>query len=78
MSPIVLPGSDKPDVNCLNRAGLSAVPADSPVVAVNASKYTCHRFGGNGAVREFAEHILLQKEKAKSQMRQDRISHSSF
>ncbi|XP_026208756.1 N-acylneuraminate cytidylyltransferase A [Anabas testudineus] len=66
-------GNDKPDVNCLNLAGLSAVPADAPVVAINAAKYTCHQVGGMGAVREFAEHILLQKQKAKSQTTQDRI-----
>ncbi|KAM7366530.1 hypothetical protein PAMP_015965 [Pampus punctatissimus] len=71
-------GNDKPDVPCLNQAGLSAVPADAPVVAVNASKYTCHRVGGHGAVREFAEHIILQKEKAKSLKKQDRIDCSSF
>ncbi|XP_077444165.1 N-acylneuraminate cytidylyltransferase A [Stigmatopora argus] len=67
-------GNDAPDVDCLNLAGLSAVPADAPVVAVNACKYTCHRAGGNNVVREFAEHILLQKAKAKSQMKQDRIN----
>ncbi|XP_070849845.1 N-acylneuraminate cytidylyltransferase A [Chaetodon trifascialis] len=71
-------GNDKPDVNCLNLAGLSAVPGDAPVVAINAAKYTCHSVGGKGAMREFAEHILLQKEKAKSQMKQDRIDSSSF
>ncbi|XP_029382251.1 N-acylneuraminate cytidylyltransferase A isoform X2 [Echeneis naucrates] len=71
-------GNDKADVNCLNLAGLSAVPADAPVVAINAAKYTCHKVGGMGAVREFAEHILLQKHKAKSQMKQDRIDNSSF
>ncbi|KAM9836317.1 N-acylneuraminate cytidylyltransferase A isoform 1-T1 [Aulostomus maculatus] len=70
-------GNDKRDVDCLNLAGLSAVPGDAPVVAINASKYTCHSVGGGGAIREFAEHIHLQKEKAKSQMRQDRIEHSS-
>ncbi|XP_077356161.1 N-acylneuraminate cytidylyltransferase A [Festucalex cinctus] len=67
-------GNDAPDVDCLNLAGLSAVPADAPVVAINACKYTCHREGGNGVVREFAEHILMQKAKAKSQMKQDRIN----
>ncbi|XP_036967683.1 N-acylneuraminate cytidylyltransferase A [Acanthopagrus latus] len=71
-------GNDKPDVNCLNMAGLSAVPGDAPVVAINAAKYTCHNIGGKGAMREFAEHILLQKQKAKSQMKQDRIDISSF
>uniref|UniRef100_UPI0037E710EA N-acylneuraminate cytidylyltransferase A n=1 Tax=Semicossyphus pulcher TaxID=241346 RepID=UPI0037E710EA len=57
-------GNDIPDVNCLNLAGLSAVPRDAPVVAINSAKYTCHSVGGKGAMREFAEHILLQKEKA--------------
>ncbi|XP_019963453.1 N-acylneuraminate cytidylyltransferase A [Paralichthys olivaceus] len=66
-------GNDKADVNCLNLAGLSAVPENAPTVAINAAKYTCHALGGMGAVREFAEHILLQREKAKSQMKQDRI-----
>ncbi|XP_068611918.1 N-acylneuraminate cytidylyltransferase A [Brachionichthys hirsutus] len=63
-------GNDEPDVKCLNVAGLSAVPGDAPVVAINAAKYTCHSVGGRGATREFAEHILLQKQKAKSQMTQ--------
>ncbi|XP_061664086.1 N-acylneuraminate cytidylyltransferase A [Syngnathoides biaculeatus] len=66
-------GSDVPDVDCLNLAGLSAVPSDAPVAAVNACKYTCHAAGGHGVVREFAEHILLQKAKAKSQMRRDSV-----
>ncbi|KAM6895075.1 N-acylneuraminate cytidylyltransferase-like isoform 2-T2 [Lycodopsis pacificus] len=70
-------GSDTQDVACLNLAGLSAVPGDAPVVVINAAKYTCHSAGGMGAVREFAEHILLQKEKAKSQMEQ-RIDRNNF
>ncbi|AWO97364.1 putative N-acylneuraminate cytidylyltransferase [Scophthalmus maximus] len=70
-------GNDKADVNCLNLAGLSAVPGDAPVVAINAAKYTCRKVGGMGAVREFAEHILLQREKAKSLMKQYRIDCSS-
>lgn len=48
------------------------------MVAINAAKYTCHGLGGKGAMREFAEHIVLQKQKAKSQMNQDRIDNSSF
>lgn len=71
-------GNDKADVKCLNLAGLSAVPGDAPVVAINAAKYTCHQLGGLGAVREFSEHILLQKQKAKSQMEQEHIDRGSF
>lgn len=70
-------GNDEIDVNCLNVAGLSAVPSDAPTVAVNAAKYICRAPGGRGAVREFAEHILLQKRKAKSQLEQDRIDLAS-
>lgn len=70
-------GNDEMDVKCLNVAGLSAVPSDSPTVAVNAAKYICRAPGGRGAVREFAEHILLQKRKAKSLLEQDRIDLAS-
>ncbi|KAK6290861.1 hypothetical protein J4Q44_G00387380, partial [Coregonus suidteri] len=71
-------GNDAPDVDCLNLAGLSAVPRDAPVVAINAAKYSCHNAAGLGAVREFAEHILLLKKKAKSQMEQDLIHRNTF
>ncbi|XP_070971241.1 N-acylneuraminate cytidylyltransferase-like [Oncorhynchus clarkii lewisi] len=69
---------DAPDVDCLNLAGLSAVPRDAPVVAINAAKYSCHNVAGLGAVREFSELILLLKKKAKSQMEQDRIHRDTF
>ncbi|KAM4537414.1 N-acylneuraminate cytidylyltransferase A [Odontesthes bonariensis] len=71
-------GNDEEDTSCLNLAGLSAVPSDAPVDAINAAKYTCHHVGGMGSVREFAEHILLQKKKAKSQMEQDHIDRTNF
>lgn len=70
---IFVSGNDESDVKCLNLAGLSAVPMDAPAVACNAAKYTCHCKAGRGAVREFAEHILLLKTEAKSQMGRDRI-----
>ncbi|XP_030637204.1 N-acylneuraminate cytidylyltransferase A [Chanos chanos] len=59
-------GNDEPDVECLNLAGFSAVPKDAPTVALNRAKYVCHSVAGCGAVREFAEHILLLKKEAKS------------
>uniref|UniRef100_A0A9J8BL88 N-acylneuraminate cytidylyltransferase n=1 Tax=Cyprinus carpio carpio TaxID=630221 RepID=A0A9J8BL88_CYPCA len=71
-------GNDEPDVKCLELAGLSAVPMDAPTVAHNHAKYICHNAAGHGAVREFAEHILLLKKKAKSQMEQDRICRNTF
>uniref|UniRef100_A0A1A7W7G1 N-acylneuraminate cytidylyltransferase n=1 Tax=Iconisemion striatum TaxID=60296 RepID=A0A1A7W7G1_9TELE len=71
-------GNETADASCLKLAGLSAVPADACKDASNAAKYTCRLLGGAGAVNEFAEHVLLQKEKAKSQMKQDRIDRTNF
>ncbi|XP_030643616.1 N-acylneuraminate cytidylyltransferase-like [Chanos chanos] len=71
-------GTDILDVDCLNLAGLSAVASDAPAEALNAAKYNCHSPAGRGAVREFTEHILLLKKKAKSKMDQDRIDRMSF
>lgn len=71
-------GNDEPDVDCLTLAGLSAVPRDAPTGALNAAKYSCHGAGGQGALREFAEHILLLKKKAKAQTERDRINRHNF
>ncbi|XP_038135454.1 N-acylneuraminate cytidylyltransferase-like [Cyprinodon tularosa] len=71
-------GNDAADASCLNLAGLSAAPADAPPGAARAAKYTCKYAGGAGAVRDFAEHVLLQKETAKVQMKQDRIDRHNF
>lgn len=76
-SDVAFMGNEECDVNCLNVSGLSAVPSDAPLAAVNGAKYICRSPGGGGAVREFAEHILLQKRKAKSQLEQDRIDLTS-
>lgn len=71
-------GNDAGDASCLNLAGLSAVPADAPPSASRAAKYTCKHASGAGAVRDFAEHVVLQKERAKAQMKQDRIDRNNF
>ncbi|XP_047241119.1 N-acylneuraminate cytidylyltransferase-like [Girardinichthys multiradiatus] len=71
-------GNDAADASCLKLAGLSAVPADAPPEAAQAAKYTCKNAGGGGAVRDFVEHVLLQKEQAKAQMKQDRIDRNNF
>ncbi|KAI7791822.1 cytidine monophosphate sialic acid synthetase 1 [Triplophysa rosa] len=70
-------GNDGADVECLKLAGLSAVPEDALETARIAAKYTCRNAAGHGAVMEFAEHILLLKKKAKSQMEQDRINRNN-
>ncbi|KAF7694238.1 hypothetical protein HF521_007991 [Silurus meridionalis] len=57
-------GNDVPDVDCLNLAGLSAVPSDVPTVVLNAAKYQCQSAAGHGALKEFVEHLLLMKKGA--------------
>ncbi|KAF4114697.1 N-acylneuraminate cytidylyltransferase A [Onychostoma macrolepis] len=71
-------GNDEPDVKCLQLAGLSAVPKNAPKVVLNHAKYICHNAAGHGALREFAEHILLLKKKAKSQEEQYGICSNAF
>ncbi|MEQ2172513.1 hypothetical protein GOODEAATRI_021841 [Goodea atripinnis] len=70
--------NDRADATCLNLAGPSALPADAPKDGANTAKYTCRQAAWMGAVREFAEQILLQKEKAKTQMKQHRIDRNNF
>ncbi|KAL7857891.1 hypothetical protein AOLI_G00179930 [Acnodon oligacanthus] len=61
-------GNDVPDVDCLNLAGLSAVPLDAPMVALHAAKYTCQKPAGRGAVRDFIERILQLKERVSNEV----------
>ncbi|KAF7694235.1 N-acylneuraminate cytidylyltransferase-like isoform X1 [Silurus meridionalis] len=65
-------GNDVPDVDCLNLAGLSAVPSDVPIVVLNAAKYQCQRAAGHGALKEFVEHLLLMKKGAMFQEEKNR------
>ncbi|KAJ7329250.1 hypothetical protein JRQ81_015424 [Phrynocephalus forsythii] len=59
-------GNEESDVECLKKAGMSAVPADGCPTAQKATSYICRCNGGRGAVREFAEHIFLLMEKVNS------------
>lgn len=51
-------GDDEPDVPLLEEAGFSACPADAAAPARKAADVVLKRAGGDGAVREFVEHIL--------------------
>uniref|UniRef100_A0A6J0VDE1 N-acylneuraminate cytidylyltransferase n=1 Tax=Pogona vitticeps TaxID=103695 RepID=A0A6J0VDE1_9SAUR len=63
-------GNEESDVECLKKAGMSAVPADGCPAAQKATSYICRCNGGRGAVREFAEHIFLLMEKVNSSGKQ--------
>ncbi|XP_026094361.1 N-acylneuraminate cytidylyltransferase B-like [Carassius auratus] len=57
-------GSESEDREILSQVGLNGVPSDAPVADLIAAKYMCQRPAGNGAVREFAEYILMLKKRA--------------
>ncbi|KAG9280760.1 N-acylneuraminate cytidylyltransferase B-like [Astyanax mexicanus] len=71
-------GTDTQDVECLSNAGLSGVPPQAPAAAGIAAKYTCRSPAGHGAVREFADYILLLKKKATSRADEERIDRMNF
>ncbi|XP_032440185.1 N-acylneuraminate cytidylyltransferase-like [Xiphophorus hellerii] len=71
-------GCDAVSASCLHLAGLSAAPADAHPDAIRAGKFACKQGGGAGAVWEFVEHVLLQKQQARLQMKQDLIDRNCF
>ncbi|XP_043953460.1 N-acylneuraminate cytidylyltransferase-like [Gambusia affinis] len=71
-------GCEAASASCLQLAGLSAAPTDAQPDAIGAGKFACKQGGGAGAVREFAEHVLLQKQQARLQMKQDLIDRNCF
>lgn len=57
-------GDDINDIELLKMVGFSAVPKDAILIAKNNSNYICKKKGGEGALREVAEIILLAKAKS--------------
>lgn len=53
-------GDDEPDVPLLERAGLSACPADAMPAARKVAGVVLRREGGRGAVREFVDLVLAR------------------
>ena len=53
-------GDDAPDLECMKAVELSGCPADAYEEVLNTAKYVCKHNGGNGAVREFIEWIIIQ------------------
>ena len=51
-------GDDINDLECIQSAALSAVPADGHERVLSAAAYVCRRNGGHGCVREFCDLIL--------------------
>lgn len=51
-------GDDIVDISCLEYVGLSACPNDAVSNVINICNYICKNKGGEGAVREFVEHVI--------------------
>jgi YrbI family 3-deoxy-D-manno-octulosonate 8-phosphate phosphatase len=59
-------GDDVNDIEALKAVGLSAAPADGLPQVLKVVDYVCRQKGGEGAVRELAEMILLSRPGAKN------------
>jgi YrbI family 3-deoxy-D-manno-octulosonate 8-phosphate phosphatase len=59
-------GDDVNDIEALKAVGLSAAPADGLPQVLGIVNYVCRQKGGEGAVRELAEMILLSRNESKT------------
>jgi 3-deoxy-D-manno-octulosonate 8-phosphate phosphatase (KDO 8-P phosphatase) len=59
-------GDDVNDIEALQAVGFSAAPADGLPQVLKVVDYVCRQKGGEGAVRELAEMILLSPPRAKN------------
>lgn len=53
-------GDDLNDLTCIRYCGVTACPVDAVQPVLDAVNYICSHAGGNGAVREFIEHIAAE------------------
>lgn len=55
-------GDDCNDLACIQYCGVTACPQDAAEDVKHVVQYVCQKNGGNGAVREFVDQILLSFE----------------
>jgi len=55
-------GDDTADIKCLEAVGYSACPQDAIQDVKDICTFVCSKVGGNGAVREFVEHLLKGRD----------------
>lgn len=58
-------GNEINDVELMHKVGLSACPLDAACEARGAADYICNSCGGSGVLREFAEFLILARQKEK-------------
>lgn len=63
LNSIAFIGDDINDIQAMQLSGLGACPNNSTENVLRAADYICNRNGGDGAVRELAEQILLSQNK---------------
>ncbi|GAB1370584.1 hypothetical protein MASR1M45_06450 [Candidatus Kapaibacterium sp.] len=63
LNEIAFIGDDVNDEHIMKIVGVTACPKDAVKIIKNISDYICKNKGGNGAVREFCELILLAQDK---------------
>lgn len=59
-------GDDLNDLECMELCGISACPADAVESVARKVDFVCSKNGGEGAVREFIEHLIKHNGKDKT------------
>ncbi|HAK44256.1 MAG TPA: 3-deoxy-D-manno-octulosonate 8-phosphate phosphatase [Clostridium sp.] len=54
-------GDDENDLECMKICGINGCPIDAEETVKEIASFICNRRGGDGAVREFIEYILENK-----------------
>lgn len=63
-------GDDLPDIEILEKVGLSGCPNDAVEEVKKVSKYICKNKGGDGAVREFVD-LIIKKNISELEKKED-------
>ena len=66
LSQVAYIGDDLNDLSCMKICGFSACPSDAMKQVKDSVSYVCLARGGNGAVREYIDHIISNLEKDNS------------
>ena len=66
LSQVAYIGDDLNDLPCMKICGYSACPSDAMKQVKDRVSYVCQEKGGDGAVREFIDHIISNLDKDES------------
>ena len=61
LSEVAYIGDDVNDLACIQQCGCTACPADAVKAVKDKVDYMCAEKGGEGAVREFCEYLILKQ-----------------